>query len=206
MNRARLVLVTDAAMAADEVVARVADALAGGPVGAVAVQLRRPGSAGREVAALAERLAASCAARGASLVVNDRLDVAVAVGAAGVHLGGRSVAIGDARALLGEGAVVSVAAHSDADVEAAARMGATAALVSPVYASPGKGEARGVEALRRARSLASGLRLFALGGVEVANAGACRRAGADGVAVIRAVFGARDCGAAVAALLAALEA
>ena len=116
------------------------------------------------------------------------------------------MAIGDARALLGEGAVVSVAAHSDADVEAAARMGATAALVSPVYASPGKGEARGVEALRRARSLASGLRLFALGGVEVANAGACRRAGADGVAVIRAVFGARDCGAAVAALLAALEA
>ncbi|HEY8075187.1 MAG TPA: thiamine phosphate synthase, partial [Labilithrix sp.] len=74
------------------------------------------------------------------------------------------------------------------DVIAAAREGASAVYVSPIFATPGKGAPRGLDAIRRARELAGDMLVYALGGVDASNAAACITAGADGVALIRAFF------------------
>jgi thiamine-phosphate pyrophosphorylase len=107
-----------------------------------------------------------------------------------VHLGRRSVPVADARALLPVGTWISVACHGVADVARAAGEGADAAVLSPIFASPGKGAPLGVEALREARAAAGeGILIVALGGVTAANAGACAAAGAGAVAAIRADLG-----------------
>jgi thiamine-phosphate pyrophosphorylase len=88
---------------------------------------------------------------------------------------------------------VSAPAHTDQDVDVAARAGAHAILVSPIWSTPNKGVPRGLEALRAARArVGGGLLVVALGGVDGSRAAACKEAGADGVAVIRALLNARD--------------
>jgi len=156
----------------------------------LSVQLRDPQLSGRELYRLGRALREVTASMGASLIVNDRADLVMILGADGLHLGRRSMSIADARALLGPGAWISMSAHSVEDALAAARAGANAVLLSPIFASPGKGEPLGVGALARARA---GLRaeglvlcLYALGGVTAGDVEACLVAGADGVAAIRA--------------------
>ncbi len=153
-----------------------------------AVQLRDPGLSSHALADLGVRLRAATRSLGASLIVNDRLDLALALGADGVHLGRRSVSIADARAVLGPSAWISVACHDVDDVIRAATEGADAITLSPIFASPGKGTPLGPAALQIARSALGGRRvaLIALGGVDVATAPSCFEAGADGVASIRA--------------------
>lgn len=154
------------------------------------VQLRDPEMPFRELYRLGEALRQATSDIGARLVVNDRVDLALILGADGVHLGRRSMRVADARRLLGEGAWISTSAHAIEDVVAAARDGANAALLSPVFASPGKGAPLGVTALSEARKALSAeglyLHLFALGGVNEENAGTCLSAGAEGLAAIRA--------------------
>jgi thiamine-phosphate pyrophosphorylase len=156
---------------------------------AFAVQLRDPEIDGRALARLGALLREATRTMGAGLIVNDRLDLALALGADGAHLGRRSVTVADARALL-PGAWISVACHAVSDVVRAAGEGADAAVLSPIFASPGKGPALGVAALAEARAAlaARGLaaQLIALGGVDGENAAACFAAGADAVAAIRA--------------------
>jgi thiamine-phosphate pyrophosphorylase len=156
----------------------------------VAVQLRDPELPSVELHALGRRLRDATAAVGAMFLVNDRLDLALLLGADGVHLGRRSVAVAEARSLLGPGAFVSVACHGVDDVARAAEEGADAAVLSPIFATPGKGPPLGTGALRKARArlLAAAPRvaLIALGGVDAGSAVACLAAGADGVAAIRA--------------------
>lgn len=168
----------------------------------VAVQLRDPELSGRALHALGARLREATAAVGASLLVNDRLDLAIVLGAEGVHLGRRSVSIADARALLGGGVFVSVACHHLDDVARAAGEGADAAVLSPIFATPRKGAPLGLAALRAARGRIEregrAIALIALGGVDAGSAAACLEAGADGVAAIRA-----DLGAALPAIAAA---
>jgi thiamine-phosphate pyrophosphorylase len=171
-------------------------ALAGLPPAAracFAVQLRDPELTARALLDLGVRLRETTRALGAALVVNDRLDLALAIGADGVHLGRRSVTVEDARALLPAGAWISASCHDLADVVRAAEDGADAAVLSPIFASPGKGRALGVEALHQARAAldarSSATSLVALGGVDAENAAACFAAGAGGVAAIRADLG-----------------
>lgn len=158
----------------------------------VSVQLRDPQLPARERLRLGRALREATRVMGASLVVNDRADLAVILGADGLHLGRGSMTAEEARELLGPEAWISMSAHSVEDVVTAARAGASAALLSPIFASPGKGAPLGVGALSEARAAlaAEGLsiRLFALGGVTAVNAGACFAAGAEGVAAIRADF------------------
>jgi thiamine-phosphate pyrophosphorylase len=149
---------------------------------------------------------------GASLVVNGDARIARDVGADGVHLGSRTLerseradpdinaraagSVSDARIVCGARAWISVAAHSDDDVRAAADGHADAVLVSPVFptrtVSAGlltAKEARGLDALRSARTISAGrVAVYALGGVTPDNARACMKAGADGVAMIRALL------------------
>lgn len=196
----RVIIVTDEALAERDLLARLDRALAAVKPGSAAIQLRDRKRSGRELLVLAEKIAAMARARGAPLLVNDRLDIARLVGAAGAHLGGRSVDAADAFAFLGAGAAVTMAAHSIDDVQDAARAGASAALVSPIFSVPGKGPARGVDFIQKARHAAPILPLFALGGIDANNAAECVAAGASGVAVIRAVLSASDPAGALAAL------
>lgn len=156
------------------------------PRGNLAAQLRIPGGTGRTLLRWGERL--TRALPSLPLIVNDRLDVAAALGARAVHLGRTSVGVGEARALLGADLWVSRACHDPAELEQAAREGASAALLSPVFPSPGKGPPLGIEALRGACSAFPRLPVLALGGVAPENAGDCLAAGARGVAVIRAAL------------------
>lgn len=148
-----------------------------------------------KVAPLEERRRAAKAiiATGVRTVINGTAEEARALGAHGVHLPGEAPDVRVARTLLGPDAWISVAAHDDAAVERALVERATAVLVSPVFDTPGKGAARGVGALTRARSIAGDrLRIIALGGVDSRRAASCADAGADGIAVIRAIFDAVD--------------
>jgi thiamine-phosphate pyrophosphorylase len=184
----------------------VRDALAGLPAderGVVAVQLRERDLAGRALTALAHELRLVTAAAGTAFFVNDRVDVALAVGADGVHLGGHSLPPAVV-ARIAPRLAVAVSTHTRADVEAAAREPCVRfAVFGPVWDTPSKralGSPVGVEALRDAATL--GLPLLALGGVTGARAGECRTAGAAGVACIRAVFEAADPSQALRDLLA----
>lgn len=155
----------------------------------LAVQLRDPELPARDLYHLGLRLRRATLDAGVRLLVNDRLDLARLLEADGVHLGRRSVSIADARVFLGSSTFISVACHSIPEVVLAARGGADAALLSPIFASPGKGPPIGLEAIREAReALAQAgliLPLIALGGVDEATAPACFEAGAHGVAAIR---------------------
>jgi len=157
------------------------------PRGALVVQLRD--KSGRDFEPFARALLEVVHPSGARLVVNGDVDLAAAIGADGVHLGGERPELSRARAVLGDAAFISVAAHTGDDVTHAARGGATAVLVSPIFETPGKGPPRGVDALREAKERANGaLAIVALGGIDARRAAACAAAGATGVAVMRALF------------------
>jgi thiamine-phosphate pyrophosphorylase len=196
-------LITDRRIASD-LAQRAAAALAGLPPGVVAVHLREKDLGGRDLLALARALGTVCHAHGQRLLVNDRLDVALAARADGVHLPAAGVPVEDARRLLGAAALVGVSCHSAADVARARAGGASFATLSPIYDTPSKrayGPPLGLGALRDAARL--GLPLVALGGVTAARAPEVRAAGARGVAAIRAWLDAPDPSAAVRALAAA---
>lgn len=197
----RVVLVTDrwatSGRALVDVVSMSLDA------GMPAVQLREKDLGGAALLALAERMRAATAARGALLLINDRVDVAVACGADGVHLGGGSMAVRDARALLPRAALVGVSTHDPADL---AGCEADFALFGPVFDTPSKrafGPPQGPERLAHAVSSAR-VPVLAIGGVTAAEAAVVVTTGAYGVAVIRAVLTAPDPAAVTRALLAAL--
>ena len=196
-------LVTDRSRPAD-LAATAASALHGLPPRAVAVHLREKDLGGRDLLALARALVAACEAAGQLLLVNDRLDVALAARAHGVHLPAAGVPPDEARRLLGPSRLVGVSCHGEGDVRRARAAGADYATFGPVFDTPSKrayGAPVGLPALRAAASL--GLPLVALGGVDVANAAEAMAAGAHGVGVIRAWMAAPEPGRAVAALLAA---
>lgn len=187
-----------------DLVAAVRAALAGLPPGAVAVQLRAKAAPARELLALARALQAVCGPAGQPLLVNDRLDVALAAGAAGVHLPSAGLPPEEARRMLPPGALLGVSCHSAGDVARAAAGGADFATFGPVFDTPSKrrfGAPLGLARLAEAARL--GLPLLGLGGVDLGNARQVVAAGAHGVAAIRAWLGAPDPGAAVRALVAA---
>jgi thiamine-phosphate pyrophosphorylase len=171
--------------------------------GLPAVQLRDKDLEGGALFALAERLRAATQARGAAFFVNDRVDVAVAVGADGVHLGGDSLPAPAVRPLLPAGMLIGVSTHAPEETAEAA---ADFAFFGPVYDTPSKrrfGAPQGLARLGDAIRTAT-IPVLAIGGVSAEHVPALRAAGAHGAAVIRAVLAAADPGAATRALLAAL--
>lgn len=177
------------------------------------VQIRERGLDGAALLALAEEIAAAAragaAARGGDVVllVNRRLDVALALPAAGAHLGFDAAPPRAARELLGPGAVLGSATHSAPEALAAARLGLDYVHLAPVFPPRSKPAGRaplGLHAVREA-SRAS-LPVLAQGGVDAANAARVVAAGAAGAAVTGAILGAEDPGRAAAALRSALDA
>ncbi len=201
----RVYLVTDPSAGRD-ILSRTASALGGLPPGVVAVQLRARDATGRDLLATARALRQVVSRAGQLLLVNDRIDVALAAGADGVHLPSAGVPPGDARVLVGKGRLVAVSCHSAADVLRARDGGADFVTFGPVFDTPSKrryGAPVGLDRLREACAL--GLPIVGLGGVDASNAAAVSAAGAFGVAAIRAWLDASDPGAAVRKLLEATK-
>ena len=174
--------------------------------GVDAVQLRDPGAAGRPFLAAAIALRAATRRHGARLLVNDRLDVALAADADGAHLPAASFPIAAARKVLGPGRIIGRSTHAAAEATAAVRDGADYVVLGPIYPTPSKarwGAPLGLEPLAAAAPVAAG-RVLAIGGIDAERATLVRAAGACGVAVIGAIFDAADPGTAAAALVAAV--
>jgi thiamine-phosphate pyrophosphorylase len=188
----RLYLVTDRLrVTGGDLLAAVERALAGG---VRAVQLREKDLPGGKLYELALAVRELTARHGARLLVNDRVDVALAAGADGVHLGVASIPPGDARRLLGPKALIGCSTHDLRELAEAAAGGADFATFGPVYATPSKaayGPPVGVVALRRACA-ASRVPVFALGGIGAGNVREVLGAGAWGVGAIGAILSAPD--------------
>ncbi|MEB2313600.1 MAG: thiamine phosphate synthase [Sorangiineae bacterium] len=182
--RPRLIAITDLSVApAELLVARLGGLVASAAPGSVMLQLRDRALPIRERALLGERLARVARASGQLFAVNDRVDLAMLLGADAVHLGEASMDADAARRLAGPELFVSRAVHEPS----APALGADALVLSPI-AAPRKGRpALGVAAL----SARSDALVYALGGVDAATARACLDAGATGVAVIGAVLDGR---------------
>ena len=197
----RLHAVTDAAViAADDFPVRAAAIAAAGP--AVALHARDRAAGGATLARLAQRLVALARPPEASVIVNGRPDVARAVGAQGVQLGGADLAPHDARVSFPRG-WIGCSVHSAAEAETAAREGADYLLVGNVYETashPGR-PAMGLALVRE--TVGFGLPVIAIGGIDAGRAAAVRDQGAYGVAAIAALWRASDPAAAAVALLAA---
>jgi thiamine-phosphate diphosphorylase len=173
-------------------------ALAGG---ATAIQLRGKELATRELCTLASALRSVCARHGALFVVNDRLDVALACGADGVHLGQDDLPVAAARRLA-PALVLGVSAATPEEARAAAAAGADYLGVGSVFATgskPDAGAAIGPEGLGRVVA-ATSLPVVAIGGITANNAVRALATGAVGVAVISAVVAAEDVEGAARAL------
>ncbi len=192
----RLYLITDGALASAEAAAPASSALSGPigaaiaavPPGAIAVQLRAGAIAAGPLSQLAHRLRQVVGARGCPLFINDRVDVALAVGADGVHLPERGLDVATARALGGPDLLIGVSTHSPADAARAARDGADLIVLSPIWATPSKPGVPplGLDALTAAAAQIGDAKLFALGGIDSpARARRARAAGAYGIAGIR---------------------
>ena len=180
-----LYLITDRRLVED-LPGAVDRALSALPRGAAVVQLREKDLGARALLELALRVGEVCRRRGAPLLINDRADVAIAARADGVHLAGGSVEVEEARSL----GVELVGASCHGEHELARRGDADFVVCSPIFPSPGKGPAVGLDALRAAA--ATGIPVFALGGVDKTNAAACTWAAAKGVAAIRSWLCAAD--------------
>jgi len=163
--------------------------------GARLVQLREKRLSAREF--YAEALEALRVARsfGARLVVNDRADVALAVGADGVHVGQDDMPPGAVRALLGVGACVGFSTHGVGQAIEAATLPVDYIAIGPAFATSSKENPDpvvGLEGVRRVREAVPGVPLVAIGGVTAENARSVLEAGADSVAVIGALLNTSD--------------
>jgi thiamine-phosphate pyrophosphorylase len=205
---ARVIAITDRARMcgdaarADVGAAEVAAAVARRARTGLAVQVRERDLDGGPLLALVRAVIAT----GVPTLVNDRLDVALAAGAAGVHLPEDGLAVTEARALVAHvrGAaaarafVIGASRHSLAGVREAAAAGADAVQLGPIWETPAKGPALGLAALSAARAALEELsgragfprtRLVAVGGIDSpARAAEAWAAGADAVAAIRGIW------------------
>ena len=169
-----------------------AEALARG--GAAIVQLRAKRAPDRRLVALAEEARDGARRGGALFVMNDRPDVALMVGADGVHLGQDDLSPAEARRLLGPGAIVGRSTHSLAQLRSAVDEPVDYVALGPIFATATKPDAEpvvGLEMLRAARALTA-LPLVAIGGIDLPRARDTVAAGATGLAVISALLDAPD--------------
>ena len=200
-----LYLVADADFApARDLPALVEAAVQGG---VTVVQLRAKSLAGRDLIALGRGIAAALEGTGLPLLVNDRPDVALACGAAGVHLGQDDIPVPEARRILGPGATIGVSVNTPDEARRAEVQGADYVGAGPAFATATKETdlpVLGPEGIERIKS-AVGIPVVAIGGIGAKNALSMARAGADGIAVVSAILGAPDAGRAAEELRKAFE-
>lgn len=188
----RLYVVTDRQQTAGRPLVEVITAAARGGLGAV--QLREKDLSARELYDLGASLQAALTPFKVPLLVNDRIDVALALDAAGVHLAGHSLSPATARRLLGPDKLLGVSTHGLDAARQAAHDGADFVVFGPIFATPSKlaygppqGLPRLAEVVREVR-----VPVIAIGGINPANLPQVMQAGAHGVAMIRAVLAASN--------------
>jgi thiamine-phosphate pyrophosphorylase len=192
-------------------------ALSAAPPDTIAIQLREKNLDARELVELARQLRVICERYQARLLINDRIDVAIASRADGVHLPANSFAVANTRSLLGHDHLIGVSTHDQAEVAVASDAGADFVVYGPVYDPLSKDSytsARGAEGLNAACAAAS-IPVFALGGINATRIRELRSQMAfanplepgqrpAGIAVIGAIYGALDPAAAMRDLIEAL--
>lgn len=201
----RLYVLTDRRLTPD-VAAAVEQAILGG---ATVVQLREKGATTREWLRAGQEVMAVCRRYGVPFIVNDRVDVALALDADGVHVGPDDMPVSLARRLLGEDKIIGFSAGTEEEARQAEAEGADYLGIGAVFATGSKGDAGepiGVDGFLRVRRAAPSLPAVAIAGMTASRAEEVMAQGADGVAVISAVFGAPDVRRAAEALRAAVDA
>ncbi len=196
-----LYIVTDRTQTAGRPLEEVTRAALAG--GARVFQLREKDLEARELTQLAERLVGLIRPAGGLLLVNDRIDVALAVGADGAHLSQRGFPPDVARRLLGTERLLGVSCHSLGEAQEAQEGGADFILMGPIFFTPSKapyGPPLGLEVLRQVRSHIR-LPILAIGGINQTNWAEALAAGADGVAGVSAIMAAPDVSEAVSRFL-----
>lgn len=188
----RLYVVTDRQQTAGRALEEVVVAAARG--GAGAIQLREKDLSARDLYALGARIQAAVSPYRVPLLINDRLDVALALDAAGVHLAGHSLPTAVARRVLGAAKILGVSTHSVEEARRAAEDGADFIVFGPVFTTPSKvayGPPQGLQHLTAVVRQVS-IPVLAIGGIDHTNLPQVLQAGAYGVAMIRAVLAAPD--------------
>lgn len=168
----------------------VREALEGG---VTLVQYRAKTASSAEMYAEALQLKALCDSFNVPLIINDRLDIAMAVGAAGVHLGQDDLPCAAARRILGEDYLIGVSAHNPAEAKAALQSGADYLGCGAVFGTATKADVKklgteGLEAICKAKELP----VVGIGGVTADNYREVRAAGADGAAIVSGILAQPD--------------
>lgn len=176
----------------------VREALEGG---VTLVQYRAKTASSAEMYNEALQLKALCDSFKVPLIINDRLDIAMAVGAAGVHLGQDDLPCAAARKLLGEDYIIGVSAHNPAEAKAALQSGADYLGCGAVFGTATKADVKklGTDGLA-AICKAKGLPVVGIGGVTADNYREVRAAGADGAAIVSGILAQPDIRATVEAI------
>jgi thiamine-phosphate pyrophosphorylase len=187
----KLYLITDRKQTTMPLPEAVRQALEGG---VRAIQLREKDLPIRKLLALAQEIRKSTKEFGAKLFINDRVDIAIAVDADGVHLGHQSMPPEPVRKITGRRMLIGVSTHNADEARAAEEGGADFITFGPVFVTPSKmqyGAPTGAVALGEIKKKA-GIPVFGLGGIRMDNIPDVMRAGADGIAMISAIFAAED--------------
>lgn len=189
----RLYLVADPEHCQGDLVEVVESAITGG---VTMVQLRAKRLSDLDHLRLAKRLAAACGATGVPFIINDRIDIALAASADGVHLGIDDLPLESARSIGGPGFLVGYSPDTDDQLVTAVARGADYLGIGPVFGTatkPDAGSALGLEEFKRRVRFAE-LPVVGIGGIHAGNARPVLTAGASGVAVVSAILGAEDPG------------
>jgi len=191
IRRCALYIVTDSALCRLPEEAMVAAALRGG---AEVIQYREKDASTRAMVATARKLRELSIAHGAMLIVNDRIDVALAAEADGVHLGQDDMPYEAARGLLGEKAIIGITAHTVEEAFEAQQMGADYVGLSPIFPTATKADAGPAAGLAFVEETGQSIRIpkVAIGGINETNMKEVLAAGADCVAMISAVVKSAD--------------
>lgn len=188
----RLYLVTDSGLTRGRALVDVVLAAIRG--GVTCVQLREKQLTTRDFMALAVQLKALLEPLRVPLVINDRVDIALACGADGVHLGQSDMPVSEARLMLSPQTFIGLSVESMADLDESADLAADYLGISPVFSTPTKTDTNspwGLDGLRQIRAR-TGRPLVAIGGINETNAHEVMQAGADGIAVVSALCMAED--------------
>ena len=175
--------------------------------GATMVQFRDKNAGTREILDAAFEIRDLAKRAGIPFIVNDRIDIAMAVGSDGVHLGQEDMPIDVARRILGQSRIIGISATNLEEAIEAQRQGADYLGVGPIFATPSKEDAAepmGPVGLAEIRKQVR-IPIVAIGGITEENAGEVMAAGADGIAVISAIAGASDIKEATCRLLGCLS-
>ena len=187
-----LYVITDEALAGGLSHSEIARRAVAG--GADVIQLRHKVLGGQELVRIGREIRAITKPAGALFIVNDRLDVALACEADGVHLGQGDIGPGIARQLAPSGFIIGVSVGSLEEALRAEAEGSDYVALSPVFWTPSKTDAGPGHGLGRLRKIRDAVKIpvLAIGGIGTGNARDVIRAGADGIAVISAVVSAPD--------------